>query len=250
MWHDYGHWIFGCLPRLVAFRMRRAEVPNLRLILPALPATGFQADTLRLLGIAADCIEVIGPTERLICEELHLTPAFDLWKVSPFCRTAADQLVEAWAAEGGIEAGFERVHFPPPGGGATTTDPLLAATLAMRGFRTVSVEGMPLRQQIALLRGARYVVAEGATALCNLFFARPGCRVLELFSPRGVQPMNWSVAAVCGLQYGFQIGSGAGDGGHFNVATQLVSWAIDQMLHSPATTARQPEQGVLNAYHA
>ncbi len=246
LWHDYGHWMLGCMPRLVAFVMRRATTPGLRLILPALPAAGFQVDTLRLLGISSDSIEVIGPSERLVCDELHLTPAFDLWKISPFGRIAAECLVEAWAAQGGTEAGVERLHIPAHRGGAAAADPLLAANLAMRGFRTVSFDGLGLSEQIGLLRGAHYVIAEGGTAMTNLFFARHGSRVLELFAPRGVQPMNWSIAAVCGLQYGFQIGAPAGECGGFTVATQLFGWAIDQMLHTGPAAGLPPERAVLS----
>ena len=233
LWSDYGHWLFGSLPRLVAFLARREQIPGLRLILPRLAPGSIQAETVALLGIDPACIEVIGDGEQLVCEDLYVTSAFDLWRVSPFAHLAASRLVEAWAAGGGVEAGFDRLHIAPSPGGSRQDDPMLAATLALRGFQSVSFEGMSLARQIALLRGARYIVAEAGGAMANLFFARPGCRVIEIFDPRNVQPMYWSVAAVSGHDYGYQVGTLL-PSGKFTVGGDLLRWAIDQMLLLPA----------------
>ncbi len=232
---DYGHFVFGTLPRLVAFLRRRAAVPGLRLVLPRLEAGGILEQALSLLGIDRAWVEEIGPAEMLSCAELHVVTAFDLWRVAPFGRAAAEALVAAWARGGGVSAGIERLHIPAHHRAtAPEGSDLMGAALALRGFRSVSFGGLPLARQIALMQGARHIVVEGGPAAVNMFFAPAGCRVLEVFDPRAVQPMYWSAAAVCGHAYGFQIGAPAAGAAGFAIRNDLLAWALDQMLLAPA----------------
>ena len=162
---------------------------------------------------------------------------------------AAERLVSAWAAEGGIEAGLPRLHIPAatPAGRQPRQDPLFSAALAIRGFRTVELDGISLRRQIALMRGARFLVVEGGPTSASVFFAPSHCRVLEIFDPRNVQPMVWSAAAVSGLQYGYQVGALERPGGdNFVVGTQMVSWTLDRMLLDIAP----PQPAAAHAFRA
>ena len=234
MWHDQGHWVFGTLPRLVAFLRRRESVPGLRLILPKFAAGSFQEQALGLLGIDRAWIEEIGPTELLQCEMLYVANAFDLWRVSPFNRTAAETLVAGWKAAGGVSTGIERLHVTSPHrAGPVVGSELRDLALALRGFHSVTFEGMSLGDQIAQASSARCIVVDGGAGASAMFFAPRGCRVLELFDPRGAQPMHWSTAAVCGHAYGFQIGVPTLPGPGFAIRNDLLGWALDQMLLAP-----------------
>jgi hypothetical protein len=238
MWHDYGHWIFTTLPRLVAYLRLRVRIPALRLIVPHFAPGSFQAETLALLGIGPGDVVEIGATEAAVCSQLFVTNAFDLWQVSPFCRTAARRLAAAaLGPDAPRQAGFERIYL------RSARNPLpvadfdgVRAVLALRGFQIVSTDEMSVREQIALFRQARIVVGEHGSALANLFFAAPGTKVLELFAPRAPQPMYWSVASVCGLSYGYYVAHETA-AGQTELQATLFGWVLDAMLDGGAGSA-------------
>ena len=69
---------------------------------------------------------------------------------------------------------------------------------------------------------SKYTVAEGAklfseaavvmgpngSAIANLLFAHPECRVIEFFAPEWVVAYNWMIAVNLGLDYTALIGKG------------------------------------------
>lgn len=211
-WADQAHWIIGGLPRLIAYGRLRARDPALRLVLPAFAAGTIQAQSLALLGIGPEQVIEIGPTESLEFEEVTALSALDLWSISPFSRHAAHEVATAIAMAGDAEVkAAERIYVrsssvvAPMGNVAALTD-----ALAGLGFTVVDFDALDLRQRVAVMRRARFVVGEHGPSLANLFFCSPGTQVLELFGPGSAQPMYWSVASCSGLGYGYVVGEPAG----------------------------------------
>jgi capsular polysaccharide biosynthesis protein len=213
LWRDYLHWMQEALPRLVAFLQERVARPGLKLLLPSLPPGSLQAQTLDLLGIDRAWVEEVAADEVLACEQLATTSAFDLWSVPPYCRHAAERLVERAEASGGLAGGSAAAPGPVvfiQNGGAPPrirNFDALAAALQGRGAGLADVGTMSLVQLIAAMRQARVVVAEHGAGLANILFCRPGTSVIELFNPASVQPGYWSMASCCGLGYGFLVGA-------------------------------------------
>ncbi len=208
-WADEAHWLIGGLPRLVAFTRMRLRDPALRLVLPRLTPGSLQAQSVALLGIPAEQIIEIGPAEALAFEELGVLSALDLWQVSPFSRHAAHELAAVLALRGaGAAPAAERVFIRSAAVvGRLENAEGVAAALASLGFSVVDFDGLDLAQRVGVMRRAQYVVGEHGPSLANLFFCSPGTRVLEIFGPSAPQPMYWSVAAACGLQYGYVAGT-------------------------------------------
>jgi capsular polysaccharide biosynthesis protein len=67
---------------------------------------------------------------------------------------------------------------------------------------------MSFREQVGALAGAEVVLAPHGAGLSNLVFARPDAKVIELFSPRYVNPCYWKLACTLRLPYAYLIGSG------------------------------------------
>jgi capsular polysaccharide biosynthesis protein len=203
-WTNYAHWMQQMLPWLVTFTLIRERVPGLRIIVPEVAMTSFHNQTLRLLGILDHELAPIRSDEVVVIPAAFLVSRIDLWSVSPYLRIAAEALsnkvpsVVDGAAKIYIHrrtAGRQLVNFHE-------IEPLLVA----HGFTVVEFEDMPVTEQIALMRNARYVIGEHGAGLINIIFCLEDAQVLELFNPVCVQPEFWSVASVCRLGYGFLVG--------------------------------------------
>jgi hypothetical protein len=73
---------------------------------------------------------------------------------------------------------------------------------ARHGFTIVELEGKTPAEQAALFRQARVIVAEHGAALANLWFSRPGCRVLEIFPDKLIGRWLYRlVSQLQGLEY-------------------------------------------------
>jgi hypothetical protein len=207
-WDDQAHWLIGGLPRLIAFMRLRLRDPALRLVLPPLTAGSLPAQCVALLGIPEEQVIQIGAAEALSFDELFVLSALDLWSVSPFSRHAAHELASTLALTAPPGHTAARIHLRSAAVASRMDNAdAVAAALASLGFAIIDFDALDLAQRVAVMRRAEVVVGEHGPSLANLFFCAPGTRVLELFGPSAPQPMYWSVAAACGLQYGYAVGT-------------------------------------------
>jgi len=65
-----------------------------------------------------------------------------------------------------------------------------------------------LLEQVALFMNASHIVAPHGGGLTNIVFCNAGCRVVELFGPKYVNPCYWSLAELVGLDYHAEIAPG------------------------------------------
>jgi capsular polysaccharide biosynthesis protein len=84
-------------------------------------------------------------------------------------------------------------------------EPVLMAMLAQRGFESVSLAGMSVREQAALFDAAAWIVAPHGAGLANVVFARPGATLLEIFPFSFGTPAFHCVAAAGRLRYGCHV---------------------------------------------
>ncbi len=206
-WRDEAHWLIGSLPRLVAY-LRLVEMqPNLKLLLPALPAGSGQQQTLDLLSIPPDVVTELGGGEVLACRDLWVTGALDLWRMPPFCRQAAS-FIAGLVRSKGAPAAAERVLLRPAAAMQRIVNfEAVADRLAGNGFVVLSLHELSMPERIRAISGARLIVGQHCPLLAYSLFAGPGARVMELFPPAAVQPLYWSLASSAGLQYGFLVGT-------------------------------------------
>jgi hypothetical protein len=208
---NYSHWLLDTLPRLAALAMSGwgagAVLATSRLLAP------YQRETLRLCGWDESRIVQLAPMQALQAEVLLAStdqpqPPHPLFKAAP------------WAAR------WLRQHLAPPAGGRA--DPVggrrfymsrrdaagrrvlneaaLTQALAARGFETVSLGGLGVREQAALFDSAAWIVAPHGAALANIVFARPGATLLELFPRSYGTPAYYMLAAAGQVRYGCHIG--------------------------------------------
>ena len=208
-WRNYSHWMTECLPKLFSFLQLRQHRPDLRLLLPRLCASGFQAETLSLLGISESSVTYLDPGDVVAPEILWYSTCIDWWKAQPFCNLAAQYLVNL-ATDVSLPAvdGASRLYIHRSSGARRVANfEWLVPILDLFNFKIMDFSAIPLVEQISLMQGAKFVIAEHGAGVCNLLFCQKGTRLIELFNPSCPQPAYWSLSSVSGVDYGFVVGS-------------------------------------------
>jgi len=233
-WAEDPHGMTGLLPRLIAFaRLRRGE-PGLLLLLPdALAHAPWLGEMLALLGIGVATVVWLADAPAA-CSALVVVTGFDAEAVSPATHSAAQALAAL-------------VPLSPPGQvalprllylrslitmGRLVNEPMVAATLAAHGFTLVDADHTKLAERIALLRGARAVVAPQGPMLAELAYCPAGAAVLELVGPANPVAQFWSLASCAGLRYGYLVGEAVGApewGGDYAAPLPMLTLAAGMM---------------------
>ena len=84
----------------------------------------------------------------------------------------------------------------------------IAEELKKRGFQSVDCGRLSVKEQAEFFGSAEVVVGAHGAALTNLVFCRAGATVIELFSPRYVNPCYRDLCLAAGLIHGAVIGDG------------------------------------------
>ncbi len=80
-------------------------------------------------------------------------------------------------------------------------EPELIALLERYGFKKMTFTGLPVAEQIAIMRSVDYLVIPQGTAVLNLAFCRPSAKVLEFYAPRFLITLGNVFSSVLGNEY-------------------------------------------------
>jgi hypothetical protein len=114
----------------------------------------------------------------------------------------------------------------------------ILALLAGEGFEKVELEKMTFREQVDILSQANAVAGPHGAGMTNLLFAPHGTRVLELFPPKFVNPVFYSMANSQNQEYYYLTGyslpedrnpEGAKDLDHFRVDPEKIVQSLHLM---------------------
>jgi len=203
--HNLAHWLYGVVPRLVLLWRRDPEFTGVdHLILPPLTCD-FQTATIDRFGVPPG--KTIQTEDRtLLLVDRLIAPSF----VSPA------HVAPGWLIQGlndifagyGDSTGYERAYISRDDavGRRVANEEELWPALEHRGFRKISLSGLPFSQQIGIFKAARTIVAAHGAGLSLLAFCRPGTSVIEMFSPSYVNPMYWCLADAAQLNYQYCMG--------------------------------------------
>ena len=224
-WESDPHGVLTLLPRLVTAARLRRQHPELRVLLPQAARAPWLEEMLALLNLAAAADWLA--EEPVACTNLVATGRLGLAEVSPLARNAAQALA---ALVPMAPPGPRRLYLQSEESASRLrNEPLVAATLATRGFTLVDADRTSLADRIALLRNASAVVAAQGSALAECAFCPDGAAVLELLGPADPSPLFWSLASVCGLRYGYVVGEAPGiaaPGAPFEVPLSMLEHAV------------------------
>jgi hypothetical protein len=194
----YYHWMFEVLPRVHLVQASPHHV-DMYALHPC--REGFQVETLRMLGVKPDeVLELIEPS-RIHPSRLVVTPVLEavapLW-VCNFLRhlflgpepVAVEQRRRLYISRAGAQRGRPVVN-----------EREIQTVLGSRGFETVRLEELSVREQAALFASAEVVVGPHGAGFTNLVFCQPGAKIVEFFTRPYVTPLYWMLSNRLRLRY-------------------------------------------------
>jgi capsular polysaccharide biosynthesis protein len=243
----YFHWLYDVLPRLHLFELAGVLRDDDTLIVPELRSR-FHRESLELLGIdIGRCYQVTAPV-RIVTSDLSATTGHRNHEhVEPWVtRFLAERLGRPASASG------RRIYINRRDADLRklTNESELERALEDLGVASVSLDGLPLVEQIELFGSAELVIAPHGAGLANLAFCRAGTQVVELLG----DGLSWSVyehlARDNGLRYvpvealhmvvspaiPDRVKSRLGRVWDARVDVELVTSTIERSLEDPATS--------------
>jgi len=205
--NNYHHWMVDLLPRAGLVERAGWDLTAFDQILIKDRGHPYQQETLRRLGIDDSRLIRVRDAdhfqaETLVVPSLHL----DNTRVNPVDLNYVRQLfAPAVPPEphrrlylGRRDARHRRI----------VNEAQLLPILHAHGFEEVYLSGLSIAEQARLISEAAVVVGPNGSALANLIFAHPSCRVIELFAPAWVVVFDWMICASFGLDHTALIGRG------------------------------------------
>ena len=203
----YFHWMTDVLPRIKLILRAGYQLAQFDHILVTGIKKPFQKETLVAAGIPLNRCRILGPKARgYYCENLTLPSLPSTPGVVP--HSTVDYLKELFPVE---RSSAKRKIFV---GRADAKHRILQheseirRQLALQGYEAYECEGASVAEQARLFHSAETIVAAHGAALTNLVFCEPGTTVLELFSPKYVNPCYRDTCIAANLRYAAVIGDG------------------------------------------
>ena len=203
---SYYHWMMDVIPRIGLVKKSGFKLESFDHFVVNGITKPFQQETLQALGIPLKKCRVFEKSKKgYLCKEAILPSMPGPMGLPP--PEIVEFLRNSFSAD--PEKGAELVFV---GRGKGDRRPLVEAEkiwagLQKLGFARIEPEKMSVAEQARAFRSARVVVGAHGAALANLAFSRPGTHVIELFSPRYVNPCYRNLALAAGLLHGAVIGN-------------------------------------------
>lgn len=196
----YAHWLLESLPRLIAFD--RIPSDDVQLILPR-ATHSYHYESLAMVGIdEAQCV-TLGES-HLEVDVLY----FPSWIGGPgnLHPVAAQWYRDRFGTH--LDPQPSRRFFITRRAAdrrRLVNEEELEPILAEHGFEIVDPGELSFRQQVELFGQAEAVVTLHGSALANILFAPPGCKVMELRDPVHLDTCFYAVADVMQQEYWYLI---------------------------------------------
>lgn len=179
---NFYHWLVNHLPGL-DWQLERPAPP---VLLHGAGFPGFAAEALDLIaGGAWPRLAPAGPVlvRRLYFSRQPVEVLADWRRFGP----VYDRLIRGAGAEASDGDALLYISRRDAERRSMRNEAALEEALVALGFRIVRFAGVPLAEQIRVIRSARVIVSPHGAALAHLAMARPGTRVVELM-PIGPNP--------------------------------------------------------------
>ena len=204
---NYFHWMTDVLPRIRLAGLLGHELTSFDHILVNGFDQSFQRETLEHLGVSFSRCLTLPRKEKAYSFATAVLPSLP----------GVPGVVPVETAEY-LKKKFLNSNDTNPrkifiGRGGAMHRPLIhedhiLAEIRKRGFQGVQCGQMSVSDQARIFNAAEIIVGAHGAALTNLVFCRPGTRVIELFSPKYVNPCYRDICVALDLRHSAVIGNG------------------------------------------
>jgi hypothetical protein len=190
---NYSHWLIESVVRALLFR----PLDDGTQLYLTPPLTGWQRETLELVGVGAERTLELEPQGFVRFREI-ISVSRGMGGL-PALRPAG---IAALAALAPLTTERRRIYCSRAAAHHrhVTNESEMAALLMRHGFESVCPETLSVKQQIELFATAEAVFALHGSGLTNIVFSPPGTQVIELqpeeFNLGGIV-WNWLLASLC-----------------------------------------------------
>lgn len=194
----YYHWMFEVLPRvhLVQTSPHHVDMYALHSC-----QKGFQVETLTMLGIKPEEVLELTEPSRIHSSRLVLTPVLEAVAPPWVCNFLRLLFLGPEPVAVGKR---RRLYISRAGaqrGRPVANEREIEAILGSRGFETVRLEELRVREQAKLFASAEVVVGPHGAGFTNLVFCPPGAKIVEFFNRSYVHPLYWMLSNRLQLRY-------------------------------------------------
>jgi capsular polysaccharide biosynthesis protein len=206
--HNYFHWMFDLLPRAHLLTKSNVICEVDKFVINSLEYS-FQRETLEVLGISQQILIEADDSLHLQATKL-IVPSLPGISGS-VTRWACDFLRETFLGSTVDNNGkFERIYISRSTANSRriVNESELIQMLRQFGFKVLTMEKSTVLEQAAIMAAAKIVIAVHGAALTNLVFCSTGCRVIEIFPPRYVNPCYRGLCSLLNLDYWYMLGKG------------------------------------------
>lgn len=199
----YYHWICDVLPRMWLFR--EMDLSTMKVVVPH-DFKPWMEESLRLLGVPnSQCHRLPRSCALHVKELLFPSPLSMTGDHHPDAITWVRSKLNGQVKR---EGPHRRLYITRrlAASRRVVEEERLTQRLAQEGFTIVEAENLTFSDQIRLFKGAECVVAPHGAGLTNILFARPSCRVVELFEPTVVRRCYRELANTLGFHHRCLVG--------------------------------------------
>jgi capsular polysaccharide biosynthesis protein len=193
---NYCHWLWDAIPRIAL--LEQAGQPDWKLIISN-RVRPWQADSLAMLGYSPErCVEFgdeYWDMDSLLVPSFHHDTGYIHPRAVEWMRA---RFLPGQTAKPDRRIFLSRKKAPRR---RLLNEAEIVDALKHEGFEEIVAEELSFPEQVNLFSQAHIIVAPHGAGLANLLFAPEGARIVELFSPRYVNPCFFSLSLVLRQPY-------------------------------------------------
>lgn len=216
----YFHWMLDIIPRIKILKMANIDLENIDCFVIPNNNLRFQVEVLKKIGISERKIIHAENDQSLHMEAANLiVPSLPSSLDSPPAWACAyvKTIYQDCLATTALPQRRIYISRAKAAGRKILNEDDVLATLLPFGFKRIELETMAVQDQAKIFSETEIVIAAHGAGLTNILFCRPGTVILDIFSPRYVNPCYWILANEMQLTYGYLIGEDLGSREKINV---------------------------------
>ncbi|MDB5086963.1 MAG: Capsular polysaccharide biosynthesis protein [Mucilaginibacter sp.] len=204
----YYHWMFDILPRIKLLNDAGFTFEKINHYVIDYREISFQDEALAAVGITKEKISIASEVfDYHIVAERLIVPSLPS-RLDEVSADACAFLRDTFLKEEANSRFGRKLYLKRTGKREVINGAALERYLLDAGFEIIQCEQFTIKEQAAIFNNADILVGPHGAAFSNVVFCMPGAKVVELFSPKWINPCYWTICEQLSLSYFYLVGEG------------------------------------------